>query len=303
MVSLISRSEYIRQFGTDEYSAILIDFLLNSEFSIKDRLPPSNAEDAAICALYSIKSNIQKMFSDVYEYISRRKPKRESDWINDDILLFALTLGICKFNLDKQWLIEVLEIRISHSHSENKLIAQTFIDILRSNLNSKDNCQPLMLVMKYYLILPIGDSTHVNSIYQDIIKNDYPYFKAIFLNLITLKAFDIILLTKDLVDWRQQQAITDFVNQYSKRIHQLATIFWAIILTIMVCLNLRFLYFYLFVFTPHQVELWTRILTFLPFIGIGGLIFPLIKYKQKIIKYLEKPSHLFLGFNLEKYSK
>jgi hypothetical protein len=302
MVSLISRSEYIRQFESDEYSAILINFLLSKEISIDISIVPSNANDVSIRALSAIQKDDQKLFSNVFEYINKRKPKSDSDWINNDILLFALSLGVCKFKLDKKWLLEVLEIRTAHSHDENKLVAQTFIDVLQSNFDNANNYQPLMLVLKYFLDVSLGDESYINTIYQELTHNNYPYFKTSFLNLIALKAFDIILESKGMIDLEKQKATIEFVNSFSKRVCQIATIFWLLLFAIVISINIWFLYFYLTIIGPKQAEIINRILTFLPFLGIGGgLIVPTLTYRKKIIHFFEKPFHWFYGYKSDKH--
>ena len=244
MVSLIARSEYIQQFESDEYSVALVDFLLNKEVSIDSNFTLSNANDATVYALYAIQKNNPNLFLEAYEQISHRKPKPDSDWIYNDILLFALTVGVCKFKLDEKWLLEILDLRATQTDDEKKLIAQTFIDALKENFDSTNNYLPLMLVIKDLLDLPPGDTLYVNSVYIELVQKKFPYSKAAFLNLISLKSLDIILIAKGVIDWERQKAMTEFINRYEQRIHQIATIPWGLLVIMIVGLSAWFLYFY-----------------------------------------------------------
>jgi hypothetical protein len=300
--TLIARSEYIQQFESDEYSVALVDFLWNKEVGIDPDSSLSNANDATVYALSAIQKNNPNLFLEAYEQISHRKPKPDSDWIYNDILLFALTVGVCKFKLDEKWLIEILDLRITQTDDEKKLIAQTLIDALKKNFDSINNYPPLMLVIKYLLDLPPGDILYINSVYEELIQKSFPYSKAVFLNLVSIKALDIILMSKGVIDWERQKAMTEFIIRYEQRIHQIATIPWGLLVIVIVGLSAWFLYFYLTT-TPQQADIISRVLTILPFFGIGSLI-PLVsafKFRKKLIKFFEKPFHYFYGYKLDHY--
>lgn len=299
MVSLIARSEYIQQFESDEYSLAFVDFLLNKKVSIDSNLTLSNANDATVYALSAIQKNSSNLFLEAYEQIKHRKPKPDSDWIYNDILLFALTVGVCKFKLDEKWLLEILDLRIVQTDDEKKLIAQTLIDTLKKNFDSINNYPPLMLVIKYLLDLPPGDTLYVNSVYEELIQKSFPYSKAAFLNLISIKALDIILMSKGVIDWERQKATMEFINRYEQRIHQIATILWGLLVIVIVGLSARFLYFYLTA-TSQQADIFSRILAVLPFLGLGSLV-PVFKFRKKTIKIFEKPFHRFYGYKLDRY--
>lgn len=299
MVSLISRSKYIEQLKSDEYSSALVDFLFNNEFIIDSKLNFSNANDVSLQALYAIKANNRNFFLEAYNQISRRKAKAESDWIYNDILMFAMTIGVCKFRIDNTWLLETLRIRISYSDNESKLNAQTFIDSLNNNMDSTNNCLTLMIVIKHYLGLPLGGSQYVNSAYREILKMDFSHSKGAFFNLFYLKAFDVILISKGLANFDLQKARDDFIGVFAQRNHQIAYVLWGVLTISVLAVSLWFLIYYLNV-NAQQADIINRVMTVLSFLGLGGIIVPVV-LKKKIINLTEKLIYRFYGYKLDQY--
>jgi len=221
-----------------------------------------------------------RFFSELYTDIVRRRPKSESEWVYNDILLFALTLGVKKFELERDWLEDVLSIRLERSQEESRSVAQTYMDLIKDNFENTSNHQPLMIVMKNSLDLAIGNTESLNSTYQSLTQREFPYSKVAFLNLICLKAFDIIVLSKGLIDIQRQKAIEKFVVKFNKRITQIAIALWWLLLLLTVAASASFLIYYLRL-SPIEAERITRILTLLPFLGFGGLTIPVVVYRNR----------------------
>jgi hypothetical protein len=297
MVSIISRSDFVRQFESDEYTTALVDFLLGNLLRKSNNVSTSNANEISKQVFYALQNNDKELFSELYQEITRRKPKSDSEWVHNDILLFAVTLGTKKFNLNKQWLDEVLSIRIEHSHEESKLITQTYIDVLKGNLENAGNHRPLMIVLKYLLGFPVGSNEYVNSVYEEIIQSPFPYSKAAFINLICLKGYDIILLSKGLMDLDRQRDIEDFITHFNKRINQVASFFWWLLLLLVVVLSVGFLLIYIGADSQNAEKI-DRILNILPFFGFSGLIIPVLVYKKRIIDFFKTPFLRYYGYKV-----
>ena len=93
MVSLADRSQYLRQFGSDRYAQAFIDFLMDSEVSAGGSVNGETANDVGILAFRAIQQNDRVSFDEAYTRISGRRPRPDSDWLYDDLLLFALQSG------------------------------------------------------------------------------------------------------------------------------------------------------------------------------------------------------------------
>ncbi len=301
MVSLITRSQYIQQIEADEYSMALASFLFGSKLS-EDSKTSSNANDISRKIFYALQANDHFLFSKLYEEISRRKPNKESEWIFNDILLFAIILGVFKFKSNKEWIKNVLKIRFENSKEDSRIITQTFIDVLEENLINKNNHQALMLVMKHFLDLPINDENILNTIYEELIHKEFPYSKASFVNLICIKATDIIFLSKGLIDLQRQKAIDEFIEKFNKRISLFSALLWGFLFAAILLISVYCAFFYINA-TPEQAEELTRVLTILPFVGFSGLNIPIFIYRAKIISFFKGIFFRFYNYKEEKISK
>ena len=274
--------------------------MLNKEISIDSELNLSNANDVSMHALFAIKTNNRNFFLEAYEQISRRKAKPDSDWIFNDILMFAMTIGVCKFEIDNSWLLETLSIRNSYSEKQNKLSAQTFLDALNNNMESTNNCLPLMIVIKHYLGLPLGSNQYVKSAYREILKMDFSHSKGAFLNLVYIKAFDEILIAKGLIDFDLQKARDEFIGIFTKRNHQIANVLWWVLLISMLFVSILFLSYYLNV-NAQEADKINRVMAVLSLLGLSGIIVVPFVFKKKIIKTIEKQIYRFYGYKLNQH--
>ncbi len=199
MVSLADRSQYLQQFGSDPYAGAFIDFLMGSNVAADESSTGETANDLSVMALRAIQANDRETFDDAYTKISGRQPRPDSDWLYNDLLLFALTVGGVKFGLDADWLRNALRIRVENAEGESQLIAQTLLDAVNGNFESTNNHGPLLIVIKYLLNISLGSSQQVNSIYRQLTEGSFPPYESSFLNTISLRAADTIVISKVII--------------------------------------------------------------------------------------------------------
>lgn len=296
MVSIVAHSDYISQCKIDSHLSHFTDFLLGIDFYFEGKESLTDANDIAVHALKAIAQNVPEQYQETFNLISRRRPKRESDWLHNDVLLFACTLGVAKFGLDESWLREVLSLRRQYADHEKNIVVQTFLDVLNKNFESTGNCRPLMLVMKSFLDLPIGKPNDVNQIYTDLIRKPFPFFASPFLNLIALRTIDLIILSREPTDLAFLSQVKEFLVKFRKRTHQISNAIW-IVLFIGSIMGSVWFAFYFLQAKPQLADLLDRILTLLPFLGFGGLIPMLVVLRSKILKYIENSLFRYYGFD------
>ncbi len=302
MVLVNPFSSIEKKLELNTYTLALANFLLGKSLSRNSSiLKNNNADEISRNIFYALQKNDKKLFSNLYEEISRRKPKPESDWVYNDILLFSLVLGVSKFNFDKAWILDVLKIKLEHSQDENKSIAQSYIDICNNNLESKNNHILLTLVMKYHLGLPLGSLEYINAAVYELSQNAILQSKNIFLELISISAFNVILLSKGLANLERQKEVENFIKEFDKRINQFANFIWFLGLVAILAGLAAFVIYY-FGADPQQAEYIDRILQIASILGFGG-IFSYFWYKKAIIDFLKRPFYRFYGYTLDKHSK
>lgn len=297
MVSLADRSQYLREFGSDRYAQAFVDFLMGSKVSADESSSGETANDLGIKALRAIQEDDEASFDRVYERISGRRPRRDSDWLYNDLLLFALAVGVVKFESDAGWLRDALQTRIESTEGESQLIARTLLDVVNGNFNSTNNHGPLLTVTKHVLDMPLGPPQHVNSVYRHLTEAPFPYHESSFLNIISIRAMDAIVLSKELGDFERQMATDRFLDSFSVKIGQVSFGIWAILLVALVtgslCLG------YLLWTAPEQKRgTFEIILALLPLLGLPGVL-SLVGKKQQIEAWLKRRLLRFFNYPVQ----
>ncbi len=281
MVSLADR-QYLQQLGSDPYTRCLIAFLFDKSVSAGSYENGNTADDVAISALHAVQRNDPESFDRSYGEIKRRKPKRDSDWIYNDLLLFALTVGVARFDRESEWLLNVLQLRMENTDVEKRLITQTLLDAVNSNFESIDNSKPLMIVIKHSLSLSLGSEEYVNSTYRELAESSFPRYDSVLLNIVCLRAIDLIVFHKRLGSMKWYQATDAFLDSFMKRIQQLAWSLWLLVFIIVGGATLYFWHYYLTLETDARGPI-EAVLRLLPSLGVTGLLAPVWKLRKQII--------------------
>ena len=129
-----------------------------------------------------------------------------------------MTVGVVKFGADADWLREALRIRVENAEGESRLIAQTLLDAVNGNYDSTNNHGPLMIVIKHAVNMPLGSPKRINSIYRQLTENSFPPHASRFLNAVSLRAADAIILAKGLGDLEWHLATERFLASFNARV-------------------------------------------------------------------------------------
>ena len=291
MVSLTGR-QYVQQLSSDPYTQALADFLFGRSVSGSFGRNGMTADDVAALALQAIQDDEAQRFEEAYDEIKRRTPQPEADWIYNDLLLFALTLGVTKFDREPDWLLNVLQIRMGHSGGEKKSITQTLLDAINGNFESIDNDKPLMIVIKYSLSMNLGSEEYVNSAYQQAVENSFPRYESILLNIVCLRATDLIVFHKRLGNTKWYRANDAFLSSFKRRTHQMAYCFWFLLLLAVAGTTL-YLWYQDALSKPEARSPFETAMELLALFGLPSLIVPVLTFRKQIVSYFER---LLFGF-------
>lgn len=286
MVPLTDRSQYLQQFGSDRYAQAFIDFLMGNEISFDPPLSGETANDLSVSALRAIRDNDRARFHEVYERISGRKAKPDSDWLYNDLLLFALVVGVVQFSSDAEWLTDALRTRVENTEDESQLIARTLLDAINGNFESTNNHGPLLIVIKHAVNIPLGSPQLVNSIYRQLTERSFPLHESGFLNAVSLRAVDAIVLSKELGNLERRLATDRFLGSFTTRIQKMASVIYALLVIAVLSGTLYFSYRYLNAPKPERGT-FESFLALWPFIGVPGL-FGLLGKRQQVEAWLKR---------------
>lgn len=182
--------------------------------------------------LKSISNNKKEEFLEVYQDFSRRRPSTENAWIHNEFLIFVLICGIEKFQVDKTWINEVIQVR-SIGNQQYLAVNQTFRNILSGNTHSTDNLTEIVIVFQELMNRPQLPKDELDKTYISLSNNTrLTDTKDDFLITISFRAFDIILLTKDTPDATEINRLRDFKEIFLKRIALLREVIYFSLLSL-----------------------------------------------------------------------
>jgi hypothetical protein len=217
VVSIEDRLSFLEEIKKNKKVEAFLSFISNESINV---IPEeSSATDHSYYrAINAILNDDNDEFSSIYVEFTSRQPTAQSPYVHDDFLLFVLICGLKKYNIvDNSWLIQVLNIR-NDSQTESLAIKNTFLNILKDNFKSNDNLFEIIIVCQNVVDKIFIDQSAINSTYLKISKRDLgQMYTSLFLNLISYRAFDVIILLKEFPDSELIQALINFEKIFDQR--------------------------------------------------------------------------------------
>jgi hypothetical protein len=262
MVLIEERTGYLRKFEEGNDFCFLREFLLQNQV---EKLTPESS--VVHKALFAIASNSISPIKDVLEDYAAKSPTSESQFIYKDLIIFLFICVTKKFGLEQGWLLRFVENRKSEEDEKNS-ITRTFQNLLKENLESKDNYFEIVIVYKD--ILGFADESEVilNETYLTLSQKTFPFYDSDFLNLIALKAIDLIVQKKGLQNYNEYKSLKDFSDKFENRIKQISTTLFLFVLVLVFSSQVYIAYKY-FWGDESQSKLMEKLLTFVPGIAFG----------------------------------
>lgn len=234
MVSLVDKITYLKEFEDKPKVQGFIQ-LLNGKDN-NSFVPNQSGNDELYYSLLNALITQNKTdFVRAYGDISKRVPNSDSVWITENFLIFILILGIVKFQIDREWINGVLTLRDSRNETFQKT-NQTFKNLLSENFTNTDAVTEIVIVFLDFQNLPqlskeLLDKAYLHLSNQTNLLDQHNDF----LTVISLRAFDVIVTTKDTPDASEIVKIRAFRTEFLKRIEILNNaIYWVFVLAVIV---------------------------------------------------------------------
>lgn len=286
MVSLI-HPEHIKHIESNWKTKLFNDFVHEKPIDLNSSSSDISREDNFVRIIKAITKDSRTDFVEFYSEFSKRKPSEESPWLHDNFLIFTIIVGIVKFDIEKDWIEKVFELR----ESRNKEISQintTFKNIINNNYSSKVNLFEVVFVFQELINIPISPIDEINDLYNKL-SSDFSLLniRDDFLKIIRLRVVDLIILKKELPNTIEIKALKDFKNTFLKRIDIISkTIYAALVIGLVISI-----YVYQSKNKINQ-DLVNTINTISGLLGFGLLIFI-----KRLSKWLRLLILMTLGYN------
>lgn len=234
-------------------------------------------------------------FEQQYNELSRREPSPSAPYAYNDFLIYVLICGTEKFDLSKDWIGKVLEVRRC-SDDECKLITLTFKNLLSKNYLSTNNHLPTVITFQNILEIPLLENDLLNSTYSDIAQSPFPKFNSDFLNLVILRAFDVIILRKDILGRGEVSQLKEFERNFNSKVTSISKfLHWINVVAI------YFLIIYFYFVNQSFQNLIKPHLGLFNALGGGGIIVMLF-FSKRLTKFNERIIKEFWGYKKENHT-
>ncbi|NDW11080.1 hypothetical protein [Dysgonomonas sp. 520] len=274
MVFVENKNTFLSKIEESNILKLFYCFLQNNSLQINLEDYQSQTDKDYASFIQALISNDKSSFTHLYNQFCKKKPSATSPWVNNDFLIFSLIVGVFRFDIDKRWIINVINTRNTQDVTQLK-INTTLKNIISNNFASNDNLQGIVLVFQYLLYGNFSIDV-TKSLYQRV-TNDPELFsgKHDFYTCIALRAIEVIVDSKDFSNAKEIHDLKNFSELFLKRVDRISKFLRSsIILTAS-----GLLIFYIWKYD----ETWGKIDIIGGVLGSGGL-FSLWKVLYNILK-------------------
>lgn len=286
MVSLERKSTYRQKLDHKPIVNAFVEFIEGRKISTARF---SQLDEVLFKLMVAFRANDKASFENQYSDLSRREPSPSAPYAYNDFLIFVLICGAEKFGLTQSWISQVLEVR-SCSDGECKLTSLTFNNLISKNYSSTNNHLPTVITFQNVLEYPLIEDALINETYSNISQNTFPRFNSDFLNLVILRAFDVIVLGKEILGRGEVSQLKFFEKIFNLKVSSIGRLLHWIIVSV-----IYFLIIYTYFVNQSFQNLVKPHLGFFNALGGGGVVVMLL-FSKRITKFNERIIKIFWGY-------
>lgn len=211
----IDRGAYNTFVSTNKKLLAFSNLCTGDLISMPDIGSMPEADQVYYQAIQAIQTNNNFEFNNAYQVLSKRTPTKDSPtpFVHNDFLIFTLICGIIKFNIDKAWIKNIIDVRSRNA------ITNTFENIINGNTFNNTNLPEVTISLMNILEKSEYPSKYLNDSYKKIIAYRENYYISDFLKLSALNAYDTIILLKDVAENGEYTLLKKFETRFLKRIN------------------------------------------------------------------------------------
>ena len=217
MVSLEAQSAYWQPLRANAFTSFFLDFLDEKPGLVAPALNPSDTLNTSINLLVYVRQADTVAATSLYQKLSARQSRPDSEWIHNDYFVFALVCTVRKFQLDSQWLRQLMGHR-PNSDSEQRLINKTFDNIIAGNYNAREDYHQISVICQLVTHQEQLEAERLHKMFAYLWRHPFPYFESEFLNIVSLRAIKVSFEAKGLLNPEQRFVTEKFAAHFLARV-------------------------------------------------------------------------------------
>lgn len=294
MVSLEDRSTYLFYVEDRPKLKAFYDLIYGTPVVCPSYDEQNETDKIYYDAISAVQAGNQNKFDKVYSLISKRKPTHDSPspFVHDDFLILVLILGVLLFQLDKEWIQNVINIR------NRNAISITLDNLLNKNYKSKSNVPEVVVAFLSVFDLSCIDSELLDEGYDSIKANSELFESQDDISILSaIRAFDLIVELKIAPNGGEIRFLKKFEHSFRNRVGFISVILYNLVL-LAIIYGLVQLIPLLPKTTKDQLNVFNLVIGI---VGVGGLIGG--NLVKKIRLKFKELVYLILGYNFNKIEK
>jgi hypothetical protein len=230
MVSLEAKAEYWKPLRATPLVCFFIDFLDGQTTSPLGTLDPADNEGAVQHLLTSVRNNDRTTAVALYQKLSTRRLRPDTEWVHNDYLVFALVCTVRKFQLDDSWLRHVIRLR-PVDEAEKRLVNKTLENILAGNYSAREDYYQISVVFQLLTGQGQPDVERFNKMLSYLWRHPFPWFDSEFMNIVSMRAIRAAFEAKGLLNPEQRFVSEHFAAHFTRRVSAISNGFsWLVLL-------------------------------------------------------------------------
>jgi hypothetical protein len=217
MVSIEAQSSYWLPLRANPLTNFFIDFLDEKPGLVPPELNISDNDNVVCNLLTYVRQTNTADATQLYQKLTNRHIRPDSEWIHNDYLVFALICAVSKFRLDSSWVRQIL-LQRPNTETTQRLINKSFDNLLAGNYNAKEDYHQISVICQVVIQQEQFDSARLHKMFAYLWHHSFPYFESEFLNLVSLRAIRVAFEAKGLLNPEENFVINEFTGRFNTRV-------------------------------------------------------------------------------------
>lgn len=223
MVSVEVKAGYWQALRAVSLVSFFIDFL-DGELVRPTSVPdPAEAESMVEHLLACVRDGDRESATGLYERLSARRLQSESELVHDDFLVFAVVCTVRKFQLDDQWIRNLLRLRPAHEPHQ-QMLTKSFGNLLAGDYNAREDYHQVSVAFQLVVGQYQPDAVRLHKMVAFLWRNPFPWFDSEFLTIISMRAIRAAFEVKGLLNPEQRFETEEFVSRFKQQVTLLSEV-------------------------------------------------------------------------------
>ncbi|MEQ8526056.1 hypothetical protein [Gracilimonas sp.] len=268
-------------------------FIFQKEIKIENEFKSSDIKHHIIKLMIAIQANEKAKFDNAFSQIKQRKLDEHVQWIYDDILVFVITVGVLKFNVNKDWINQLFVLRVKNQADDKKNYTETLHFLLNDSNAGQAHlialCRDLSGTVDKLVDQDVIEAYGIAKEKQSIETEEVE-------RVISEASLQTVIKLKGLDDLEKRRMQIAFINNFFGRSSLIAKVIFWLCFVALILVAIYFSYWFITTIQSMDESWYKTLLEYVvsPMLSFGS-IWAILTNKKKLTHSLEVAINKFWG--------